>query len=84
VSAREQETFGGIPAWLLADYLAGLGGERRDGDSLVQGPGWSARLVPGARSLDGLGIGRVTVTIEGPEAGRIMELLREKAMRGGG
>lgn len=84
MSAGEQETFGGIPAWLLADYLAGLGGQRRDGDEFVQGPGWSATLVRGVRSLDGLSIGRVTVTIEGPEAGRVMAELRKKAQRGGG
>ena len=69
--------------WLLADYLSDLGG-RRTGDALVAGEGWTATLVRGDKPPGGLGIGRVTVTIEGPAASRIMLLLREKAMRGGG
>lgn len=80
---RAEATFGGMPAWLLADYLAGLGG-RRTGDALVEGEGWAATLVRGDKHLDGLSIARVTVTIEGPAADRVMRSLREKAMRGGG
>lgn len=73
--------FGGIPAWLLADYLVELGGVR-DGDGLVHGDGWRATLM--AASADRLAIARITVSIDGPRAAAVLEQLRVKARRGGG
>lgn len=75
--------FGGVPAWLLADYLVDLGG-RRVRDELVEGDGWSATLQRTVRPLGSLSIGRVTVTIEGSQAASLMQQLRTKAQRGGG
>jgi hypothetical protein len=72
-----------MPGWLLADYLVDLGGDRV-GDDRVVGDGWSATLERHERPAGSLTIGRVTVTIEGPEADGIMALLRAKAQRGGG
>jgi hypothetical protein len=83
VSEREDEVFGGVPAWLLAEYLVDLGGQR-SGNEAVQGDGWSATLQQAARPPGSLSIGRVTVTVEGPKAGELMRRLREKAQRGGG
>ena len=75
--------FGGVPAWLLADYLVDLGG-RRVSDELVAGDGWSATLQRADRPPGSLSIGRVTVTITGPRAALAMQQLRTKAQRGGG
>ncbi len=77
----EQATFGGIPAWLLRDYLLELGG-RQVGEE-VHGPGWTARLAA-SRDQGALGLARVTVAIEGPAAAEAMAALRAKAQRGGG
>lgn len=77
----EEATFGGVPAWLLREYLLELGG-RQVGD-VVRGPGWTARLTAG-RDARALGIARVTVRIEGPAAAQAMAALRAKAQRGGG
>jgi hypothetical protein len=76
-------TFGGVPAWLLADYLVDLGGDRV-GEDRVVGEGWTATLERHAKPPGSLTIGRVTVTVEGTAAARIIEQLREKAQRGGG
>ena len=76
-------TFGGVPAWLLGDYLVDLGGQRSH-DSTVAGDGWRATLAAHPRPPGAHSVGRVTVTIEGPEAKRVMEELRRKAQRGGG
>ncbi len=80
---RQEQVFGGVPAWLLADYLADLGGERVN-EEVVAGDGWSATLEQHSKPPGSLTIGRITVTIEGREASRIMRLLRDKAQRGGG
>ena len=83
MNERRQVVFGGVPAWLLADYLVDLGG-RRVSDELLNGDGWSATLQRAVRPLGSLSIGRVTVTIEGPRAAPVMQQLRTKAQRGGG
>ena len=83
MSEQAEQLFGGVPAWLLADYLIDLGGLRSH-DSTVAGDGWRATLAASARPPGAHSVGRVTVTIEGPEAERIMEELRRKAQRGGG
>ena len=75
-----QVVFGGMPAWLLEAYLVELGG-RSDGGG-VAGDGWRATLAS-ARD-PGIAIGRVTVTVEGEHAQRVVEDLRRKAQRGGG
>ena len=75
--------FGGVPAWLLADYLVDLGGHRVS-DDLDEGEGWSATLQRAVRPPGSLSIGRVTVTITGPDSAPVMQQLREKAQRGGG
>ncbi len=80
--AAETATFNGVPAWLLTDYLVGLGGEA-NGDT-VTGPGWTATLNAPPRPPGSLGLGRVTVTIEGPAAAETLAALRVKARRGGG
>jgi hypothetical protein len=82
VSERQEETFGGVPAWLLAEYLAELGGSGDDG--LVVGHGWRATIEAQRRPPGTMAIGRVRMSIEGPEAERVMEALRAKAQRGGG
>ncbi|HSP54241.1 MAG TPA: DUF1952 domain-containing protein [Dehalococcoidia bacterium] len=79
----QQEAFGGVPAWLLLEYLVELGGHRDD-DGTVGGEGWRARLDARPKPAGGLSIGRVTVTIDGPESAQVMARLREKAQRGGG
>ena len=83
MSGPQEVVFGGVPAWLLAEYLAELGG-RKSGATGVTGDGWSATLEAGAKPPGSLSIGRVRVTIAGPEAERVMQQLREKAQRGGG
>lgn len=83
MSEQAEQLFGGVPAWLLADYLVDIGGQR-SGDSMVTGDGWRATLAANARPQGAHSVGRVTVTIEGPEAMRIMGELRRKAQRGGG
>lgn len=83
MSEQAEQLFGGVPAWLLADYLVDLGGQRSQ-DSMVTGDGWRATLAANAKPPGAHSVGRVTVTIEGPEAKRIMEELRRKAQRGGG
>ena len=83
MNERRQVVFGGVPAWLLADYLVDLGG-RRLSDELVEGDGWSATLQRAVSPLGSLSIGRVTVTIAGPCAVPLMQQLRTKAQRGGG
>ncbi len=77
----EEAVFGGVPAWLLRDYLLELGG--RQAGAEVRGPGWTARLAA-SRDPGVLGIARVTVSIEGPSAAQAMAALRVKAQRGGG
>jgi hypothetical protein len=80
--SREEATFNGVPGWLLADYLADLGGDAKDG--AVHGDGWSATLVIPPRPEGAMGLGRVVVGIEGEMAAEVMAALRAKAMRGGG
>jgi len=74
-------TFGGMPAWLLEEYLVELGGAR-SGDRSVAGDGWRATLT--AAPTTPPAIARVTVAIEGPRASELMQQLRTKAQRGGG
>ena len=74
--------FGGMPAWLLADYLVELGGTRTDAGAAVRGDGWRATLTPAPTTPPA--IARITVTIEGPHADDVMQQLRKKAQRGGG
>ncbi len=74
-------TFGGMPAWLLEDYLVEIGGVRTD-DNTVAGDGWRATLTPAPTTPPA--IARVTVKIEGPDADDAMRNLRSKAQRGGG
>lgn len=68
-----------MPVWLLREYLLELGGAGTGEE--VRGPGWTARLEAARGAY---GIGRVTVTIEGPSAAGAMAALRAKAQRGGG
>ncbi len=72
--------FGGMPAWLLEEYLVELGGARSDG--AVHGDGWRATLTPAPTTPPA--IARITVVIEGPNAAEVLEQLRIKARRGGG
>ncbi len=77
-----QVVFGGMPAWLLEAYLVELGGRSEGEGGAVAGDGWRATLAS-ARGT-GIAIGRVTVTVEGEHAQRVVEALRRKAQRGGG
>jgi hypothetical protein len=77
-----QVVFGGMPAWLLEAYLVELGGRTDEG--VVNGDGWQATLEARKPGRDAIGIGRVTVTIDGERASAVMEALRKKALRGGG
>ena len=83
MSGGQEQVFGGVPAWLLVEYLKELGGEQAD-DASVRGRGWSATVAARPRPAGALSMGRVAVTIEGPEGKRVMEELRRKALRGGG
>lgn len=83
MSERQERVFGGVPAWLLVEYLVELGGEETDSTS-VRGPGWSATVAALPGPAAAFSIGRVAVTIAGPEAERVMQELRQKALRGGG
>jgi hypothetical protein len=74
-------TFGGMPAWLLEEYLIELGGART-GNGAVAGDGWRAILT--AAPTTPPAIARITVAIEGPRADDLMQQLRTKAQRGGG
>ena len=76
-------TFGGIPAWLLATYLTEMGGTFDD-ERTIRGDGWTATLTSHNMPAGGLGLGRVTVAIEGVAAEATMAALRKKAQRGGG
>ena len=74
--------FGGMPAWLLAEYLVELGGARTDDGAAVRGDGWHATLAPAPTTPPA--IARITVTIEGDRAAAVLEQLRTTAQRGGG
>jgi hypothetical protein len=80
-----ETVFGGMPQWLLEEYLLELGGARA-GDGAITGDGWRATLA--ARDAGpghgGAGIARIEVRIEGPAAGDMLAALRAKAQRGGG
>ncbi|MDE3094395.1 MAG: DUF1952 domain-containing protein [Chloroflexota bacterium] len=78
-----QVVFGGMPAWLLEAYLVELGGRSDGKGGAVAGDGWRATLAS-AGGGSGIAIGRVTVTVEGEHAQRVVEGLRRKAQRGGG
>ncbi len=78
-----QAVFGGMPAWLLQAYLVELGG-RPSGEQEVKGDGWRATLTSERGGASGIGIGRVTVTIDGEQATSVLAALRKKAQRGGG
>jgi len=75
--------FGGMPAWLLEEYLVELGGSRA-ADGTVEGDGWLATLESWRSNTSGVAIARVTVTIEGDRAAMMLAALRKKAQRGGG
>ncbi len=76
--------FRGLPQWLLAEYLVELGGVA-DGDSQLQGAGWQARLSQQTVRLGAFELNEATVRFDaGPAAARLAEMLRRKAMRGGG
>jgi len=75
-------TFGGMPAWLLEEYLVELGGARSDDGAAVNGDGWRATLTPAPTTPPA--IARITVVIEGQNAADVLEQLRIKARRGGG
>ncbi len=64
-------------------YLVEMGGTE-DGNEVVRGAGWAAKLASGRRKIGSIAIGRVTVTIEGAAAEETMAVLRKKAQRGGG
>jgi len=81
--AGAEITFSGVPAWLLIAYLVEMGGGE-DGNEVVRGDRWTARLTSGRRKVGSIAIGRVTVTIEGAAAEETMAVLRKKAQRGGG
>jgi len=77
--------FGGMPQWLLEDYLIELGGART-ADGAIAGEGWHAILTArrDGHGAPGLGITRVEVRIEGSSADATLAALRTKAQRGGG
>lgn len=76
-------TFGGVPGWLLAAYLEELGGMPIDAHT-IRGDGWTATLFAHERPAGSLAVGHVTVALSGPRGEAILEILRRKAMRGGG
>ena len=80
---RVSATFGGLPVWLLGAYLLELGGVLVDG-ATAQGAGWTARLESQRRAVGSLSVSEVIATIDGPNAGELLEALRRKARRGGG
>ncbi len=77
--------YGGIPLWLLREYLEELGGEA-DGENRVVGNGWTAsiaKLEP--NRVGSLLVGRVQLELEGdPDAiARLKPGLEMKTMRAG-
>jgi hypothetical protein len=78
-----ETTFGGMPQWLLEDYLVELGGARDGAPGVVASDGWTATLSS-RRDGPPHGITRVDVRIDGPRADETLAALRVKAQRGGG
>jgi hypothetical protein len=75
-----------IPLWLLRDYLVDLGGVAQ-GEEVVAGPGWEARLTRlEPFQLGSLRVGQVRMELSGdPEALAALEkVLWLKLIRGGG
>ncbi len=75
--------FGGMPQWLLEEYLLELGGTR-EAAGAIAGDGWHAALTSRRDGQGGVGIARVEVRIEGARADDALAALRTKAQRGGG
>ena len=78
-----EAVFGGMPQWLLEEYLLELGGAR-DGNGGIAGEGWRATLTARRDGHAGIGITRVEVRIEGAAADATLAALRAKTQRGGG
>jgi hypothetical protein len=78
VSERQEQLFGGVPAWLLADYLVDLGG-KRIGDDVSRAKVGRRRWTAVARRSRHW---RVTVTFDG-RGQRIMQQLRRRRSGGG-
>jgi hypothetical protein len=77
-------TFRGVPVWLLQAYLRDLGGHD-DGEAMV-GPGWRITFTARKVRVGSLTLGEVVVRLDGDESviGPLADVVRAKAMRGGG
>lgn len=76
----------GIPLWLLREYLEELGGVA-DGEELVRGAGWQARLTRlEPLRLGSLAIGqvRLELEVEDAQAQDLVARLAKKTLRAGG
>jgi hypothetical protein len=76
----------GIPLWLLREYLVEAGGTAQ-GDHIVVGDGWQARLTQLQDfELGSLRVGEIRVEWEGEGEAfdRMRELLEQKLHRAGG
>ena len=79
-----EAVFGGMPQWLLEEYLLELGGARTTSAGELAGEGWRATLTSRRDGHAGIGITRMEVRIEGAAADATLAALRTKAQRGGG
>lgn len=83
--ASELLKYGGIPLWLLVEYLEDLGGTA-ESENRVTGDGWTTsitKLEP--NRVGSLRVGRVQLELEGdPNAiAALIPLLEQKTMRAG-
>jgi hypothetical protein len=76
----------GIPLWLLREYLVEAGGTAQ-GDHIIVGNGWQARLTQLQDfEVGSLCVGEIRVEWEGEGEAfeRMQELLQQKLLRAGG
>ena len=81
----EEFIYGGIPFWLLREYLEELGGVAEAEDRVV-GDGWIATISKREpEKIGSLRVGRVGLQLEGdPDAiARLKPALEKKTMRAG-
>lgn len=74
---------GGLPPWLLADYLRRWGAVETEEGWRADGAWVRFRGLP-ARAVGGLRTSRLAVEVGGPEAERWVRRISAGAMRGGG
>lgn len=86
-----EKSFRGISQRLAIKYLTNIGGDHIEGDAggegedVVEGDGWTARLTSETVSVAGsISLTEVTVVFEGEDLDPLVERFSQKAMRAGG